>query len=85
MYEHHFSILSFEFRNGGHLLSPSGEREAAVRGREAARAVPNMIAATSAWEAELQAAVSVKTEQCTVNLSLTFPISSCSFWVEALL
>lgn len=85
MYENHFSILSFEFRNEGHHLSHAGERETAVKGREAARSVPNMIAATSAWEAVLQAAVSVETEQCTVNLSLTFPISSCSFWVEALL
>lgn len=55
--------------------------EVAVKGREVARAVPNMIAATSAWEAE----VSVETEQCTVSLSLTFLISRCSFGVEALL
>lgn len=40
MYECHFSILSFEFRNEGHLLCPAGEREAAVKGREAAMAVP---------------------------------------------
>lgn len=43
-------------------------KEVAVKGRKAARAVPNMIAATSAWEAE----VSVETEQCTVSLSLTY-------------
>lgn len=85
MYEYNLSVLSFEFRNEGHLLCPAGEREAAVKGREAARAVPNMIAATSAWEAVLQAAVRVETEQCTVSLSLTLPLFSCSFGVETLL
>lgn len=60
MYERHFSILSFEFRNEGHLLCPAEEGEAAVKGREAARAVHNMIAATSAWEAVLLATVCVK-------------------------
>lgn len=85
MHNYHFSVLSFEFRNEGQLLCPAGEREAAVREREAARALSSMTAATSAWEDVLQAAVHVETEQCTANLSLTFPLSSCSFEVETLL
>lgn len=53
MHNYHFSVLSFEFRNEGQLLCPAGEREAAVKEREAARALSSMTAATSAWEAVL--------------------------------
>lgn len=61
------------------------EREAAVKGREVARAVHNTAAASTiaaAREAVLLAAVCVETELYTANLSLTFPISSSSFGVE---
>lgn len=54
-----------------------------MKGREAARAVHSMVADASAWEAVLLATVFVETEQCTINLSLTFQISKCSFGLEA--
>jgi len=57
MYECHFSILSFKFGTERHLFCPAEEREASVKGTEAARAVHNTVAATSAWEAVLLAAV----------------------------
>lgn len=63
------------------------KRVAAVKEREVARAVHNTAAASTiaaAREAVLLAVVYVETELWTANLSLTFPVSSCSFRVEDL-